>query len=317
MIRCTLLRLIGIAFSVISITEASADTKLYATPPGFSSADIPVKGTSLHYVRGGQGPAIVLLHGFPQDWTEYEAIMPRLAKRFTVVAVDLPGIGRSAPAAGGYDTANLSDYIHGLITALKLDRPYLVGHDLGGLVTYAYARQFPDSPRGAMILDVPTPGLAGWDESTAPIWLIGFAQVPGLAEKLVPGQQEAFLGYFLGIGKFTPAARAHYFLAYGRTQLHAAFEIYRAFGEDAELNAVQTAPNSVPLVVAVGEKSFFAPFLATFVNGYRAKGMSEVVSARVPSASHYLVADNPEAVADLIERYAVSHVSPTPGANGK
>jgi alpha-beta hydrolase superfamily lysophospholipase len=69
-------------------------------PSGFSSANARVNGTSLHYVRGGRGPAVILVHGFPVDWVEYRAIMPRLAQRFTVVTVDLPGMGRSAPTAG-------------------------------------------------------------------------------------------------------------------------------------------------------------------------------------------------------------------------
>ncbi len=83
-------------------------------------------------------------------------------------------------------------------------------------------------------------------------------------------------------------------------------EIYRAFPRNAEWNAAQTAPNSLPLVVAVGKKSFFTGLLPTFVDGYRAKGMTRVEGAHIPNAGHYLLADNPGAVADLIERYASS-----------
>lgn len=91
------------------------------------TAQVRAQGTSLHCVRGGNGPAVILVRGFPEDWAEYQAIMPRLAKRFTVVALDLPGIGKSAPANGGYDAANLAAHIHALWDALKLDRPYVVG----------------------------------------------------------------------------------------------------------------------------------------------------------------------------------------------
>ena len=285
--------------------KAPNAAQLGIPPPGFTSANARVNGTSLHYVRGGHGPVVILVHGFPEDWVEYRAIMPRLAKRFTVVAVDLPGIGKSAPASGGYDAANLAAHIHSLAKALKLDRPYVVGHDLGGLVTYAYVRRFADSPRGAMILDAPIPGLAGWDEAVSGLWHPGFIQAPrGLAEKLVVGRQAAFFDWFFDIGKFTPAERAYFAQSYGAPQLHAAFEIYRALPKDAEWNAAQTAPNSLPLVVAVGEKSFLASLLSTFVEGHRAKGMSRVESARIPGASHYVVADNPQGVAELIERFA-------------
>jgi pimeloyl-ACP methyl ester carboxylesterase len=263
-----------------------------------------VNGTSLHYVRGGKGPAVILLHGFPEDWVEYRAIMPRLAKRFTVVAVDLPGIGKSGPAKGGYEIPKIAGDIHALADALKLKRPYVVGHDVGGHVAYAYVRRFPDALRGAMILDVPMAGLAGAEEAGAGFWHVGFILEPGLAEKLVPGRQDAFLGYFYDMGKFTRAERAYFVSAYQAPQLHAAFQIYRAMPKEAEWNAAQTARNDVPLTVAIGEKSPFTKFLPRFVEGYRAKGMSRVEGTWIPGAGHYVVTDNPSAVAELIERHA-------------
>jgi pimeloyl-ACP methyl ester carboxylesterase len=287
-----------------AVAARAAESEIGAPPSGFTSANVQVNGTSLHYVRGGEGPALILLHGFPQTWAEYQPIMPRLAKRFTVVAVDLPGVGKSSPAANGYDSEHLSADVHALVAKLDLKHAYLVGHDLGGIVTYAYVRRFGDSLRGAMILDVPMPGIEGWDEAVKGAWHIGFIQVPGLAEKVVPGRQEAVLGYFLDFGKFTPAERAYSFRVYDAPQLHAAFEIYRAFPKDGEFNAAQTAPNATPLLVAFGEKSPFAPLLTKFVAGYRAQGMTHVESTHIPGAMHYVVADNPQAVAELIERYA-------------
>jgi pimeloyl-ACP methyl ester carboxylesterase len=299
---------LGLAAStalLIGAAKALPADQLGVPPPGFTSAKVRVSGTSLHYVRGGHGPAIILIHGMPEDWTEYRAIMPKLAERFTVVAVDLPGIGQSAPAAGGYEAASIAGDLHAMAQSLGLDRPYVVGHDLGGIVTYAYVRRFPESLRGAMILDVPVPGVAGWDEAVADLWHIGFIQAPGgLAEKLITGRQAVYFDQDFAIGRFTPAQRGYYARIYGAPQLHAAFEIYRAFPQDATFNAAQTAPNSVPLLVAVGERSFFNAHLTTFVEGYRAKGMTRVESARIPDANHFVVADNPEAVADLIERYA-------------
>jgi pimeloyl-ACP methyl ester carboxylesterase len=230
--------------------------------------------------------------------------MPRLAKRFTVVAVDLPGIGQSGPPNGEYEIPRIAGDVHALAEALKLQRPYVVGHDVGGHVAYAYVRRFPNALRGAMILDVPMAGLKGAAESGAGFWHVGFILEPGLAEKLVPGRQDAFLGYFYNMGKFTPAERAYFVSVYRAPQLHAAFEIYRAMPKEAAWNAAQTAPNAVPLVVAVGEKSPFARYLPTFVAGYREKGMTHVEGATIPGAGHYVVADSHGAVADLIERSA-------------
>jgi pimeloyl-ACP methyl ester carboxylesterase len=233
------------------------------SPAGFTSALAEVQGSSLHFVRGGSGPAVILIHGFPEDWATYQAIMPRLAQHFTVVTVDLPGIGRSAPPPDGHAAANVADQIHGLADALRLDRPYVLGHDLGAHVAYAYVRRFPEALRGAMILDTPIPGLAGSDEATSGLWHIGFMQTSGLPETLVPGRQSAFLGWFLDLGKFTLEQRDYYVQAYGADQLHAAFDMFRALPRNSEWNA-QTGTNAVPLV-AVGEKSFFSALLPTFI----------------------------------------------------
>jgi pimeloyl-ACP methyl ester carboxylesterase len=285
---------------VMGAAEARPAGGLGTPPTGFVSAT----AGGLHFVRGGRGPAVILLHGFPEDWVEYRAIMPRLARRFTVVAVDLPGMGRSAPTAGGYDSASIAGRIHALASALSLERPYVVGHDLGAIVTYAYVRRFPRDVRGAMILDVPMPGMAGSEEAGRGFWHVGFIQVPGLAEQLVPGRQAAFLGWFLDMGRFTPAERAYFFRAYGARQLRAAFETYRALPRDAAFNAAQTGPNPTPLVVAVGARSFTADHLPRFIDGYRTRGMSRVEGARIADANHYVVADNPGAVAELVERHA-------------
>lgn len=297
--------LLCLGFSTVATAAAKRDADLGRPPPGFVSATARVDGAAIHYVRGGRGPAVVLIHGFPQDWVEYRAIMPRLARRFTVVAVDLPGVGKSAPSAVGYAAATRARQIHDLATRLALARPYIVGHDLGGITAYAYVRQFPADLRGAMILDVPIPGVGGWEAATKDAWHIGFIQTPGLAEKLVPGRQDAFLGWALDQGRFTPAQRAYYFSAYGPAQLHAGFEMYRAFPADAKWNQAHTAPNATPVVIAIGERSFFAPFAQTFADGYRARGLTDVRSATAPGSGHYLLADNPEAVAALIERHAV------------
>jgi pimeloyl-ACP methyl ester carboxylesterase len=133
-------------------------------PEGFVSELATVNGITLHYVRGGEGPPLILIHGFPQDWFEYHAIMPRLAKRFTVIVVDLRGIGRSTSTQGGYDAANMAEDVYQLVSTLKLERVYIVGHDIGGMVTYAFVRRYPRSTRGAMILDQVIPGIEGWEE---------------------------------------------------------------------------------------------------------------------------------------------------------
>jgi hypothetical protein len=125
--RRTFLGFAAASALVLSTGQSFASDDAGAPPAGFTSDKLLANGTNLHFVRGGRGPAVILIHGMPEDWTEYRAIMPRLAERFTVVAVDLPGIGKSEPAANGYDAASIAADIHALAEALELDRPYVVG----------------------------------------------------------------------------------------------------------------------------------------------------------------------------------------------
>ena len=288
----------------------SSDPAMEALATGFTSSSAQVNGVTLHYVRGGQGPAVVLIHGFPQDWFEYHAIMPRLAKQFTVIAVDLRGIGGSTATPGGYDAANMAQDVHQLAAALKLDRVYIVGHDIGGHVAYAFVRRYPEATRGAMILDTPIPGVAGWDEilGDPQVWHIRFMQAPGLAEKLVAGRQADYFGYFFHFGKFTPSEEAHFVQAYaGPAQLHAVFEMYRAFPANAQFNAAQRGSNDVPLLVGAGDGSPFAKLVPKMAGGLRAYGCTHVETGLIGGAVHYVVEDQPGEVADLIARYASRH----------
>jgi pimeloyl-ACP methyl ester carboxylesterase len=277
----------------------------------FVSETATVNGVTLHYIRGGKGPTVILIHGFPQDWFEYRPILSTLAKQFTVVAVDLRGIGASTPASDGYDAANMAEDIYQLASVLKLEHVYIVGHDIGGHVTYAFVRRFPQITRGAMILDTPIPGIEGWEEiQGAPfMWHMHFMQVPGLAEKLVDGRQAAYLGYFFQFGKFALEEIAHYMKAYATVaQLHAVFEMYRAFPANAQFNAAQRGPMPIPLFFGTGDGSPFAKLIPKIADGLRAHGCTRVETGLIHGAGHYVVEDQPEQVTDLIERYAsMSH----------
>jgi pimeloyl-ACP methyl ester carboxylesterase len=275
-----------------------------------ASATATVNGIKLHYVRGGKGPAVILVHGFPQDWFEYRAIMPRLAKQFTVIAVDLRGIGGSTATPDGYDAANMAEDIQQLILKIKLEQVFIVGHDIGGHVAYAFLRRYPQITRGAMILDTPIPGIKGWSEIQGhpSVWHIQFMQVPELPEKLVADRQAEYLGYFFHFGKFTPSEVAHYVKAYSTpAQLHAAFEMYRAFPANEKFNQAQRERIDVPLFVAAGDGSPFAKLIPKIAEGLRANGCTHVETGLIPGSVHYLVEDQPEALADLVERYASVH----------
>lgn len=274
---------------------------------GLSFGTARVHGAVLHFARSGRGPALILIHGFPQDWSEWRPIIARLARRYTVVAVDLRGIGQSTAGSARFDAATMAADVHELAAALKLNRPYVVGHDLGGMVAHAYARVFPKDLRGAMILDVPVPGLDGWDEvvSGPGAWHVGFMQTPDLPETLVAGRHAAFLGHFLAMGDHSDEQTAEALKAYtSPAQFHAACEMYRAFPDNVAFGQDQRGLIDVPIVYGTGDESPFAELAERIVAALRDSGFSNVSGAMVPDAVHYLVADNPDGVAALIEQHA-------------
>lgn len=293
----------------ISLAQSGPEPLVAELGGNFASGTATVRGVKMYYVRGGDGPAVVLIHGFPQDWYEYHAIMPDLAKRFTVVAIDLPGIGLSAGTQDGYAATDMATDLHGLIQELGLRRPYIVGHDMGGMVAYAFTRLFPEEARGVMILDVPLPGIHGWHqiEGDPNLWHMRFMQVPGLAEKLVTGRSADFLDYFFQFAHFTAREKEHFVSAYSSAaQLHAAFEMYRALPAIARFNASETGGISVHLFYEAGENSPFAKMVPIFAEGLRVNGCRHVNTGLIPGAAHFVVEDQPAEVAELIERSAAA-----------
>jgi pimeloyl-ACP methyl ester carboxylesterase len=274
---------------------------------GFESRFVQVNGTRIHYVRGGSGPAVILLHGFPEDWYEFRLVMPRLAETFTVVAVDLRGVGESAPAETGYEAANLAEDIHQLIGKLGLEHVYIFGHDIGGIVAYAFARRYPRSARGVMILDVAFPGLDPWQDILGhpPFWHIRFHQT-NLPEKLVSGRQAEYFRYFLG--SFSDAAVEHYAHSYrDPDHLRAAFETYRAFPADEKFFASQRERTDLPIVIGSGDHDAFAEFLPRIASAMRLHGCANLKTETVQGAAHYVAEERPEAIAELIKRYAATN----------
>jgi pimeloyl-ACP methyl ester carboxylesterase len=223
---------------------------------------VDVNGTTIHYVREGQGPALVLLHGFPQDWYEWRRVMPRLARHFTVIAVDLRGVGGSAPTAAGYAAADLAEDVHQLIGQLGLGPVHLAAHDVGGWVAYAYARRFPDATRTVTIIEGPIPGIEPWLDLgvDVPLWHGEFHMIPGLPEALMAGRQAIYFRYFFEVGTsehgvISEADVQHYADAYGDPdRLRSAFEIYRAIPANMAFNAGQTGPASVLSPVPPGAR---------------------------------------------------------------
>jgi pimeloyl-ACP methyl ester carboxylesterase len=303
---------LGGSASAQSQQQRAADPAVARLGSGFASGMATVNGTSLYFVRGGSGPVVILLHGFPQDWYEWRKTMPLLAKTFTVVAVDLRGVGKSSEAKDGYDAANLAEDIHQLAQQLRLEHAYVVGHDVGGMIAYALARLHPEDMRGLMILECPIPGTEPWQKvkSDPALWHINFQGTPELPEQLVEGRQEIYFRHFFHIGTIdhsaiTDADVAHYVNAYASPlRLRAAFEVYREFPVNEKFNAEHRDVIKVPLVLAGGDRSF-GKVMVSLKDVLGAYGWENVRVEVLHNLAHYIPDEQPEKVVELIERYSV------------
>ncbi|MEJ7583636.1 MAG: alpha/beta fold hydrolase [Acidimicrobiales bacterium] len=276
--------------------------------PGFEARVLPANGIELHAVTGGSGPAVVLLHGFPQDWFEWRHVMPRLAESRSVIAVDLRGVGGSEAPEGGYDAPNLGLDIRSLLDGLGVDDAYIVGHDVGGWVAYAYARQFPETTHGVMLIESLVPGLDPPDapKLTVSLWHADFQMIPGLPEALVADRQAVYFRYFFDVGLNDPTVISddevkHYAAAYGdKAHLRAAFEMYRALPATVAFNAEQRDPIDVPLTLLGGEHVFAPsqPALAALLRA--AHGWTDVGFETIAGGRHYIVEEYPDRIVDLV-----------------
>ncbi|MFI1912708.1 alpha/beta fold hydrolase [Nocardia sp. NPDC020380] len=145
-----------------SVPEMLSDASLAASlPGGFTSRLAEVGGVRLHYVDGGAGAPLLLLGGWPQTWWQWHKVMPALAQRYRVIAVDLRGMGGSGKPAAGYDKKTMAADIRALVTHLGLASVSIAGHDIGAMVAYAYAANYPGATEKIALLDVPHPD-EGW-----------------------------------------------------------------------------------------------------------------------------------------------------------
>jgi pimeloyl-ACP methyl ester carboxylesterase len=153
-------------------------------------------GIKLHYLTAGDGPAVILLHGYTQTSRMWKPIIPLLAEKFTVVAPDLPGIGDSDIPTNGLDMKTAAIRIHDLAKSLGIAKARVVGHDIGLMVAYAYAAQFPSETEKLAVMDAFLPGVQGWEAvyNDPHVWHFRFnGPTP---EALVRGRERIYFDYF-------------------------------------------------------------------------------------------------------------------------
>jgi pimeloyl-ACP methyl ester carboxylesterase len=273
-----------------------------ATSPassGFSDRFADVNGTRLHYLMGGKGSPVVLLHGYAQTGHMWLPILTLLAERHTVIVPDLRGAGESAKPEGGYDKKNMAVDIHELTSSLGFKRVSIVGHDIGLMVAYAYAAQFPQGTERLVLMDAFLPGIGNWKD----VWLMRdlwhfhfYGEVP-LA--LVKGRERTYFEHFWNDFAADPrhsvseADRQFYAAAYAQPGgMRAGFEYFRNFERDArdfaELSATKL---SMPVLVLTGEKAS-GQFL---IDQARLVG-TNVKGVVIKGSGHWLMDEAPQQV---------------------
>jgi len=236
----------GISFEIDNVT--------------FSHHTTSVNGIQLHYVIGGQGDPVVLLHGWPETWYTWHKVMPALAKNYTVIARDLRGLGDSSKPPTGYDGKTVADDIHQLVTQLGFKTIFLVGHDIGSFVVYPYAAEYPSEVRRLVVMEVPPPitGFFPPPSLAVPLWWIFFQQTPDVPEALVQGKEMTYLSWFYQNLAYNPAAITQeafneYVNKYSAPGgMRAGFEYYRAIPQDAIQNKNYSKTNLTMPVLALG-----------------------------------------------------------------
>lgn len=273
-----------------------------------------VDGVRMHYVTGGSGTPVVVIHGWPQSWYGWWPIMPALAEHHTVYAVDLPGLGDSTGTPTGYDKATLARYVHTLIAdRLKVRDAAVVGHDFGAAVAFQYASQFPADTARLGYFDLPLPGPAMSASTYRSLsWHVAFHSQRRVPEALVGDDVREYLALFypqVSFGgtafggtadrsPFTDAEIDEYARTYSRPEaLSGGFELYRALDTDVHDN-VAAAPVQVPTLLLTAQGQLDA------IRATVAPRITNIVRATdVPHAGHWLVEANPRFVTAELLRF--------------
>ncbi len=240
-------------------------------PADFTETTAPANGITINYVRGGAGPTLVLLHGYPQTWYMWRKVLPELAEHFTVIAPDLRGSGGSDAPTGGYTKSILAEDVHQLLVGLDLaDEVSVVGHDIGTMVAYAYAAAHRDSTSRLVLIDSPLAdeSLYEFPSLTAQgpgFWNFGFFTLQnGLPERILAGREDAWVDGFVdwlevvkgGVDEQAVAEYAAQLRQPGHTR--ASFEYFREFHADVAETIHQRDRPLVNPVLAIGAEGTLA-----------------------------------------------------------
>jgi pimeloyl-ACP methyl ester carboxylesterase len=294
-----------VALCALLVLEPAA-AQVQPFPSDFHSREITTNGMTMHVRIGGNGPAVVLLHGYGETGDMWAPLAAELASKHTVIVPDLRGMGLSSHPAGGYDKKTQADDVAGVLNELKIDRVDLVTHDIGNMVGYAFAAQYPQRVTKFVLMDAPLPGIGPWEEvlKNPLLWHFRFGG-PDM-ERLVAGRERIYLDRFWNEfsadpKKFSEQSREHYAKLYARPgAMHSGFAQFAAFDQDARDNQSLLAKGKLTMpVLAIGGEKSFGPMMATVMR-FAANNVEEMT---IPQSGHWLMEEQPRATVAAVRAF--------------
>jgi len=265
-----------------------------------------VEGRKLHYLTAGEGPALILLHGYTQTSRMWRPLIDKLKDKFTIIAPDLPGIGDSDITKAGCDMKTAAIRIHALAKSIGVTKARVVGHDIGLMVAYAYAAQFPAEVEKLVVMDAFLPGVAGWELAYNNDNLWHFRFRGATPEALVKGREATYFAYFwneLAADKMRSlgtADRKAYVAAYSRAgRMRSGWAYFAAWPDTAKDFAEMAKTRlTMPVLSIAGEKASAAiltpqmKLVATTVTAVEMKG-----------TGHWLMEERPEETMEALSGF--------------
>ena len=304
MLRTLSSRLVLLALA--SLLAALPSARAEGADKAIASLSKDAGGVKLHYLSAGHGPALILLHGYAETSRMWRPIIPVLAERFTVIAPDLPGIGDSAIPASGLDMKAAATRIHDLARALGVAKAEVVGHDIGLMVAYAYAAQYPSEVTKLVLMDAFLPGVAGWEAiyDNPGIWHFRFhGPTP---EALVKGRERTYFEHYWNDfaadknHSLPEADRKAYTAAYSAPgRMKAGWAYFASFPQAAkDFAQLSQTRLTMPVLSIGGEKSLGKEL------GEQAKLVGTNVTVIVlENAGHWILEEQPAATTAALVKF--------------
>jgi pimeloyl-ACP methyl ester carboxylesterase len=298
-------RLIVVSMAALAVICSPAMTHAQGAKT-IDSRFAEVEGLKVHYLVAGQGPTVILLHGYTQTSRMWRPLIPKLADRFTVIAPDLPGIGDSEIPKDGLDMKAAAIRIHALARSLGVTTARVVGHDIGLMVAYAYAAQFPGEVEKLVVMDAFLPGVAGWEiaYNDPNTWHFRFHGPK--PEALVQGRENIYFSYFwddLAADKtrsLPESDRKAYATAYSRPGRMRAGWAYFAAWPDTAKDLAKLAENklTMPVLSIAGEKAS-----AAILGPQMKRVATDVKIIELKDTGHWLMEERPNETMDALVQF--------------